>query len=511
MSEENFKIEKKEEIALLAGDYIINSNGTNDFFSEKRNTDFGVEVKLNKSISLGNVRKIKDLEEYYEFTSGEKLIENSIVRNEITDELIINLLEWDKRRNGGKEIHIINPLIKRGIITSVILDWILENRENRENDHVLLPLIENNILTSEQIKNTLLKGRDGFVKSQLIKKGLIFLGNFTEEEKEEMFFNLPVDQQYYLFENFLFGFKDEKRRKDFIEKTIIGLLDFYKNWRKENEIQEGMSEDFTTMLPQECQFLISSITENYNYLTDEKMIELIKNDYVFTSNFSKYMPGYVFKGLILFNKETNDLWEQRSLEDYGKDEYKEKYELMEKIFNREPVLEEILTKEEINEIIDEVKDYGYKLFNPIYITHRKEEDIINFKHVSGVPNLDILLPDVARDTARGFNEYAVYLQDSKYEDWQIEHLKKVNKGKLYIYSVSLPKSLLIDNLICKDERWKGGYFTTQPIILNSELKLNWDLFNLIMKTSAIRYYEKIFGNLPNKIKEKLMRTELNIE
>ncbi len=249
--------------------------------------------------------------------------------------------------------------------------------------------------------------------------------------------------------------------------------------------------------------IISQITYHCQYLSDEQIIGLIKYcpPMKFSNSFSTRLPGWAFKGLLL-RYGPNEKYERDAIRDFDEEKYKEKYALMEKLFSKEPPVSEILTEKEQQEIIEEVKDWGYKLFLPIYSAGSEEKDSIIFKHISGKEGLKYLVPTGSRGTDRFLRDYGVYLQLGDMDTWQINHLEKVNNGKLYDYVVKISKKDLKN--IYRDNRWEGGWRTTKPIILNRGLEFNWEMFNPLMKMETFSHYEKIFGPLPNEIKNKLM-------
>lgn len=497
---------KKE---LLGGEYVINPNGSNNLILEEKNLGYTKEIRFNSEISLGDIRQIKDLENYLRYTPGQQLIKNSIEKGEINDEIILNLLEWDKGMGYDREYSFIEPLARRGMLSPVIIEWLLENRKGRKSDSVVRVLIENNILSEDQIKKIIIEGEDGLIKDNLLfERYLVNIRKFSIEERMEIVFNVSVDKQHYLFEKILRLLPEEKRAV-FIEKILAGAVEFYEKHADENKGQKNdKNKKLMQSLPQEFQFLVRNITENYKYLADKQIIELMQVGYPFVRFFDDNMPGWVFRGLQLKYKNGYGQyasWERRALEDFGKEEYKEKYKIVESIFSEEPMIKEIMTEKEINEIINEIKDFGCELFNPVYVSHTDEKNTWVFKHISGKPGLKILLPDSSRKTNRSLDDLAIYLQYNNYKEWQLDYLKEVNGKNLYTYSVTLPKKMMDDKVVYEDGRWDGGYKIEKPIILNPEVKFTWEIFNFSMKTRAISYYEEINGKLPNEIKQLLLK------
>ncbi len=518
-----------------AGDYIINPQGSDKFFNAINKDDFGriESVEPNRDLSLSDITKIGGLDAYSGYSASwyqiERIIENSINKNELNDDLLIKILEWNddvqhRPRGENYESYIIKPLAKNKMISEKIINWLMKNSRK---DYSLIELADYRALSEEQIKNWVIKSKGSYSKHQLIEKGAISNKNFSPEEIEKLYFsgdlldNWRAHLYYEIASKIMPGWNAEAARK-FIKKAIDEIIDYYGGLNPANEpVRSGgfytYSEDLKTRVasaetldgkkelfyPEACADIVTDITRFPQYLSDEQIISLIKSCPPINHGYSDAMPGWAFKGLLL-RYGPDPAYEKNAIRDFDKPEYKEKYALMEKMFSKESPIAEILTEKEQLEIMEEVKDCGYKLFKPIYPAGFEEKDVISFEHISGTPGLTYLVPTRSRNTDRFLHDYGVYLQKGGMETWQISHLGSINKGKLYNYYINLPKKLLEDYAVYKDDRWKGGYMTKRPIILDGNSELNWDMFNPLMKMEAFSHYERIFGPLPNEIKNRLM-------
>lgn len=451
-----------------------------------------------------------------------------------------------------EERTIIKWLTQRKLLTENMIDWLMANRRN---DLTIWELMEINpkSLAPEQIKEIAINSKNCFLKWQFIEKGYVRiyatdkdrewakiavkngrirdLFEYSVEEIEKLYFNADKEEDsiWILYDRIaahLLPNMDENSRKEFVAKALQDVIGGYKKILEEHKAKgtirrAGVSEGNydkardeqgkEIWFPQSLPRLIFAITKHYKYLSDEQLIELIKNcpslcsgDGLDVDYHPDYLPGWVFKGLLLHWDKQNDTYEKNAIRDFDKPEYKEKYALMEKMFSKEPSIDGILTEKEQLEIIEEVKDCGYKLFLPIYPAGPEEKETLLFEHISGVPGLKYLVPTRSRNTDRFLRDYGVYLQKGGMDTWQISHLEKINKGKLYNYNISLPKKLLEDYAVHRDDRWEGGWRAKRPIIFDKNLELCWDMFNPLMKMETFSHYERIFGPIPNEIKNKLM-------
>ena len=497
-------------IPLSPGDFSINPDADDILFLEINKDKYTGDktAKFNPDLCLSGISNLGKLDDYSNWTGCgyqvERIITNSIAKKELDEDGILRILEWNKDENNLRgsstdyEGNIIAPLLKAGMVSEKILDWLLEKRRN---EYTMLRLIENEMIPPEQIKETVLNSEDSYLKWKLIDDGIVNCKDYSYNDIAQLY--LGADKKYLgasvlygrIAEKILPYFEKELQEK-FVQVAIEEIIELFKQEEIKNEEKESNS------YYSEFGDIVRNITYHSRYLSDELLIHLIKElPEKMILDYSSNLPGWAFKGLLLKHKISHSTWEHNNIRDFNKEEYKNKYELMDKIFLEEPPADTILTEKEQAEILDEVKLCGLKLFEPIYIDEGDES--VSFVHISGKPSLKCLTPRRARGTDRYLSDHGVFLQRGKFQPWQLDHLKSVNEGKTYSYGIKLPIELLAKKIVYRDDRWEGGYRTKRPIILDKETELTWEMFNPIMKMEAVRYYEKIYGNLPSELKNRL--------
>ncbi len=183
---------------ITAGDFEINPQGSDRFFDEinKNNRGEIESVKFNANLSLSDLTKIGGLENYSKYSGKlyqiERVIENSLNKNELSDELLIKVLEWNNDiKNRGEnpddyESYIIKPLAEKRAVSERVVNWLIENSLQ---DYSLLELVDYGAISQEQMKQWVIKTKNSYLKYELMQKGIIGHKNFSPQEIEKLYFS----------------------------------------------------------------------------------------------------------------------------------------------------------------------------------------------------------------------------------------------------------------------------------------------------------------------------------
>lgn len=524
------KNEEKDEISQGSkeppknpGEYILNPNGGNKFFSGE--TADG--VLFNAKLKLNEIQKIGNLDVYSRWTGDwyqvERIIENTD-EDFLNEEVIINLLEWSReggrKKKGQYESYIIKPLLKKNLVNPAIVDWLLERGLN---DHSFLAIAGQNLLNQEQLRQAIIKTKTPYVYGRLLESMPVKeRAMFTVSEIKIMYFGAEKQGRNSIFGEIaehIFPYIDEESRKKFIQEVLENIIsDFSQAEKSFIDGKDSLGKMFTEMPlhspiddHNEDRYLrdaIRSVTHyGYKYLSDDQLIDLMIH--CPTDSYSHRLPGWVHYGLNLSKYKKYYMYERYAIRDCNNAEYQKHYERMEKIFARNAEqYDKTFSEKDKERILHNVKDIGLNIFRPIYVAAQETggaQNVKHFTHVSGQQDLKCLLPSVARDTDRHDTDWATYIQAGQFSSQQFDYLNRVNEEKLYSYNIFL-SDYDMQRYVEKDDReWEGGYRTKHPIILDKNIKLEWSMFNDIMKEESFSQYEHRYGEIPLTVKKKLMK------
>jgi hypothetical protein len=517
----------EQERPTLSG--VLNPDAANKFFTKKTETD----AEFNQGLSLEGIRRVQDLEEYDRWSGRWYQIER-IVKNTpkqfLTESIILDLLVWDAGHHKEYAEYILDAVTNHGLMTPTIIEWTLQNSEQGA-----FKLFERGRLSPEQTKTVLVEGKSAHIKSRILESGRIKSQELSLEEIEKLFFAVPLNDRWLLVEDIMrhcLSNKGEAEQKEFVDKIFVDIINEFKEGHKVvekvgKEYREkrtcgrpGHKSCFTSFSSSSYRAGSSSEDQHSNieyyagklsvcrkYLDDDQLLQLIElapSERYWTET----MPGWFFRGLELkYGKSRSRRdYELKALEDAGRLEYKAQYDLVNQRFGVQEVsIDKILTKQEQIEMVQEIQDFGVRLFEPILVESAgTNKDTIMFRHISGQADLKYLLPRVPRSVNRQLQDAAVFLQRGEYDGFQIDHLEKVNGLRLHEYKVPISRDDLQKGLVFADPFWDRGYQTKRPIVFDKDTILTWGDFNTPMREATINKYERLFGKLPFEIKKQVL-------
>ncbi|NTV44724.1 MAG: hypothetical protein HGA67_03455 [Candidatus Yonathbacteria bacterium] len=324
--------------------------------------------------------------------------------------------------------------------------------------------------------------------------------------------------------------KDEQ--KEVLDDFISVLLDQVDREKKEHDDVEKRSEEImkkmgldpvsTFIVSDDVDYLRRSITQHPELLTDGQFLEIIDKVpprwNIMGAKDYNYLPAWVLYGMRLrYGYRDADT---KIIQAFDDETQKEKMKMAEHYFSKVTVPGMKISIPEMSPaekevLIEKVKEYILEIYEPIQSVTPDTPGSHFFTHVSNQPGLQCLLPKSSGKDRWGPLFYgsgenggrmrAVYLQrDGNYDYHQEDMLSKANKGVLFTYPIYISKKdFENDDLIWEEDRWRNGYMTPQPVMLNGA-KFTWDMLDRDFKEHVIERYEYHNGFLPADVRKNLL-------
>lgn len=425
----------------------------------------------------------------------------------------------EKIPNFNQENKTIGEKLKHRLLTATELPAMYYDQDDYDNygDY----LADSFDWESKELKNTI------FSKDEAIRLAHTSSRNTKESDRGSRYYDTSMFDRgdIYLVAKYILPLVPKDQQKDVIDDFITVLSDhvnhekkkhddFLEKQKKNGNIYNNFSIDSDT------NHLLRSITQYPELLTDEQFLEIIDKvpPYSDFEDYS-YLPTWVLYGMRLrYGYRGADTIIAQAFDDRAQ---KDKLEMVENCFSKVTIPGMKISIPEMSSVekevlIEKVKGHALEIYKPIQSVKPNTPGAHFFTHISNQSELICLLPKSSGEDRWGTNDWtsgkkgsrrpAVYLQEGgRFSYEQKKMISEANGGETFNYPVYISKEDFENHdLIWEDDRWDNGYMTSQPIMLEDEIKFTWDILDRDLKESVIEDYEYNNDFLPSDVKRDLL-------